>query len=108
MLVTTPVNHFVLDHIPYAAQCSCGSLPPPLFFLSLPLVWSHVKVALVDSIFPTNQKNPPIKKPAEGSVKSRAMDPHTFSLLDPDPGGKNLKTTDCREIANKCNFINIT
>ena len=37
------------------------------------------------------------------------IDPHSFSLLDPDPdpGGKicQLKLKKCKEIANNCNFI---
>ena len=35
------------------------------------------------------------------------MDPHSFSLLDPDPGGKKIqiKTEKCKEIGNNCKFI---
>ena len=39
----------------------------------------------------------------------RAVDPdsHSFTLLDPDPGGENLrkKTEQCKEIGRNCNFI---
>ena len=34
-------------------------------------------------------------------------DPHSFSLLDPDSGGKNNHNKKLKEIGNTCNFMKI-
>ena len=70
-------------------------------------MWIRIRTPKSDPEAPEYGSNNDPDPDPQHCPEPRAMDPHLFSLLDPDPGGLicQLKTEKCKEIANNCNLI---